>query len=275
MLFSKKNNAKKLKVLILADKAGWVLDRNVDNIIKGIPCNFQKEYYTSISSKKFLAISKDFDLIHYGNSDLSLHLGIVDQIKTPFLISIRSSRYGNYVKNLHEIIERNKFYVHVINEELLKEFPGSIYIPNGISKQFKPYREFVVGFAGVPSEYKGFELIKQACEELNVKFKPATGSISHNKMLNYYKSIDLLVSASIGEGHCNSIFECMAINKPVITTNVGASKKFNLVKIERSVEGIKEGILKFYTYPQVESYTWENANKKLFEYYNQIVDDRK
>ncbi len=262
----------KFKILILADKPGWVVDRNIDNIIEGIPADFTKEYYALIDSEKLLRMTEDFDLVHYGNSDLSFHLSVVDKIRKPFLISIRSHRYGNYVDNLQAIIARNKFNVHVINRELLAEFPGSTYIPNGISPQFLvQQKEFVVGFAGKPTEYKGFDLIQKACEELGVTFRPATGDIDHSDMREYYDSIDLLVSASINEGHCNPVFECMALNIPIITTDVGSSKDLNLVKIERSIESIKKGILKFYTYPQVKSFTWENANKQMFNLYNKIL----
>lgn len=264
---------KKPKILILSDKPGWVVDRNIDNIIKGVPADFTKEYYALVDSQKLLNMSSDFDLIHYGNSDLSFHLDIIDKFTKPFLLSIRSGRYGNYVQNLHEIISRNKFFTHVINRDLLKEFPGSVYIPNGISEQFlNNKKQFVVGFAGKPTEYKGFELIKQACDELNVTFCPAIGDIEHSKMRDYYESIDLLVSASYNEGHCNPIFECMALNIPVITTDVGSSKDLNLVKIERNVESIKNGILKFYTYPQVKDFTWENANKQMFNLYKNILN---
>lgn len=265
----------KLRVLILADHPNWAVNRNVDFIIKYTDCNFQKEYYTTIKSEKLLKMSQEFDLVHYCNSDISFHLEIIEKFRVPFLISIRSHRYGNYVQNLQEIIERNGFFTHVINQELLKEFPSAKYIPNGIGNQFRAFKDFVVGFSGKPTEYKGFELIKKACEELGVTFRPASGNISYRRMKNYYKSIDLLVSASINEGHCNPVFECMAMNKPVITTETSISKTLNLVKIERSVEGIKNGILKFFTYPQVKDYTWENVGKKFYEFYKEIVERSK
>lgn len=260
-----------LKVLILADQPNWVVNRVVDRLIKGIPCKFTKKFYTQITPEEFLRLSSDFDLIHYSNSDLSYHLPILDQIKTPFLLGIRSHRYADYVKDLPQIVKKYNFYVQVLNKELLNDFPEARFIPNGIFEQFKPKKDFVVGFSGQPTEYKGYEMIKQACKELGVKFLPAEGNINPKKMPHYYRKINLLVSASIEEGHCNPIHECMAMNIPVITTNISAVKGYNLIKIERSVEGIKEGILKFYTQPQVEHLSWENVCNQFYDYYNDIV----
>jgi len=93
-----------LKVLILADQPNWIINKVVDRLIKGIPCNFTKKFYSLISSEEFLHISKDFDLIYYSNSDLSFHLSVIDSIETPFLLGIRSHRWPDYVPNIPEII---------------------------------------------------------------------------------------------------------------------------------------------------------------------------
>lgn len=260
-----------LKVLILADQPNWIINKVVDRLIEGIPCNFTKKFYTLIPPEEFLQISSDFDLIHYSNWDLSWHLSIINQIKTPLLLGVRSHRWDSFVPNLPKIIKRNNFYVQVLNKELLKDFPKAKVIPNGIFEQFKPKKKFIVGFSGTPDEYKGFNMVKQACYELGVRFLPATGDISLKKMPDYYRKINLLVSASIEEGHCNPIHECMAMNIPVITTNTSAVKNYNLIKIERSVEGIKKGILKFYTQPQVEHLSWQNICRKFFDYYYEIL----
>ena len=40
----------------------------------------------------------------------------------------------------------------------------------------------------------------------------------------------------------------------------------------RAVEGIKQGILKFYTSAQVLSeYSWENVNRRFYELYKEVV----
>ncbi len=260
-----------LKVLILADKRGWVIERVVDEIINGTPCEFKKVYYSEINSEDLLKMSQDYDLIHYANWDLTFHRSILSRIKKPMLVGVMSHRYPIIMPDFAEVVKEHRFYLQVLNKKLLKDFPDARCIAYGISPEFRPHKEFVVGFSGIASEYKGFNLIKQACEELGVQFKPATGDVPPDQMPEYYKSIDLLVSASIDEGFCWPLYECMAMNIPVITTDTGGSEDLNIIKIERSVEGIKAGILKFYTRPQVEAFTWDKMCKQYLDYYYHIL----
>ncbi len=270
----KKTDEKRLKVLMLADRPGWTVNNVVDRLIEGIPCDFTKDYYSTIEPEKLLEISSQFDLIYYSNTDISRHLEVLGKIKTPILLGVRSHRYANFVKDLPQIIKKYNLHVQVINTALLKEFTTARYIPNGIDAQFKPVKEFIVGFVGVPDEYKGFPLIQQACDELGVKFMPATGNIHKKDMHKYYVGINLLVSASVNEGFANPVMEAMAMNVPVISTETGAVKDYNITIVERSVEGIKNGISKFYTSPQVEHLTWENSCKEFFNYFQDIVSSK-
>lgn len=270
-LLKRNRKSSSLRVLMLADQPGWAVDRGVNNLIANMPFKCVKEYYAKIDSKNLVEISSSFDLIYYSNSDLSFHLSVLDQIKTPVILGIRSHRYSNYVKNIHEVIKKYNLKVQVLNDELGKEFQSYRVVPNGINADFFNHKPFVVGFAGVPDEYKGFPMIKQACEELGVTFKPAIGDIPFEEMKSYYESIDLLVSASVQEGFCNPVMECLAMNKPVITTDTSANKNLDVYKIERSVEGIKKGILKYYTAPMVKDYTWKNAGRKMFDYVYDII----
>lgn len=261
----------RLKVLMLADEPGWVINRVVDKFIKEIPCDFDKDYFTSISSQKLLEISDNYDLIYYSNTALHYHYSVLDKIKTPILLGIRSMRYHLYEPDLPGAIKKYRLHTHVVAAPMLERFRKARFIPNGVFEQYKPKKPFVVGYAGRPSEYKGYPLIEEACRQLGVKFKPATGDVLPHKMLKYYRSIDLLVVASENEGFCNPLVECMAMNIPVISTVTAASRQFNMVTIDRSLDGIKEGILKFYTQPQVADFTWKNSSKKMFDYFYDIV----
>lgn len=262
-----------MKVLILADAPGWAVDRNTDQMIGGIPADFTKRYYTKISSEDLVELANNHDLVHYQNWDLQYHLDVLDKINTPFLLSIRSHRFPSYVKD----VAKNVTQVHVLNRQLQKEFAGSVYIPNGVANIFlKEKKDFIVGFSGKTDEYKGYNLIKKACEELGVRFFPAAGNIPIEEMPQYYKSINLLVSASLAEGHCNPILECMAMDVPIITTDVGVAHELNVVKIDRNVESIKNGILKFCTHIQVENdFSWDSVNEKFYKLYKDIINCNK
>lgn len=255
-----------MKVLILADIPGWIVDRIVDRMIQGIDFDFTKRHYACISTDEFINLANTHDLVHYNNWDIQYHVNRLSEISTPILMSIRSHRFPPYVK---EVAKR--VHVHVINPDLQHEFPGSHYIPDGIFDQFKPVHPFVVGFAGRADDYKGFPLIAQACQELGITFKPAT-SVPPDQMFDYYQSIDLLVSASVAEGFCAPVVECLAMNKPVITTDVGIARHLNVHKIERSVEGIKRGIERFYTSPQVlPKFSWQTVCQQFKDLYMRLT----
>lgn len=258
-----------MKVLILADIPGWIVDRITDEMIKRIPCDFTKRYYTQVSTQEFIELANQHDLVHYQNWDWGYHISRIDEIKTPIITSIRSFRFPDYIHRL-----KGKVHFHIINPDQREFFPEATYIPDGIFDQFKPDHEFTVGFAGKPDDYKGFNLVKKACEELEVRFYPAIGQIPPDKMAEYYKSIDLYVCASLAEGHSTPVMECLAMNKPVLTTDVGIPKFLNVHKVERSLEGIKKGIERFYTEAQVNSFTWENSCKKFENMYADILCNR-
>lgn len=248
-----------MRILILADTKGWIVDRITDEIIKRIDCEFTKVYYDSISTDEFIELANKHDLVHYQNWDWHKHIDRIDEIKTPIITSIRSFRFPEYIYDI-----KDKVHFHIINPDQRKFFPEATYIPDGIFLFER--KEFVVGFAGRPDDYKGFNLIKQACEELGCTFKPAL-DIEPDKMQDYYNSIDLYVCASLAEGHSTPVMECLSINKPVLTTDVGIPHFLNVHKCERSVEGIKNGIEKFFTQNQVKEYTWENICNQIKEMY--------
>jgi SAM-dependent methyltransferase len=268
-----------MKILILADEPGWIIGRITDRMIEGIPFEFTKKCYLhntplSISKEEFLDLGFQHDLIHFQNWGVVFFPEGLKELGYKTLMSIRSFRYP---PELFPVWSTRVKRVHVLHPELLAKIPNSVYIPDGIFDQYIPQHEFTVGFAGVQDDYKGFNLIKKACDELGARFKPAWG-IPPDKMPDYYKSIDLYVCASYQEGFANPVMECLAMNKPVLTTDVGVPSLHNIHKCERSLEGIKKGIGKFYTYPQVKEYSWKNVClqfKKLYEdMMSEIINDK-
>jgi glycosyltransferase involved in cell wall biosynthesis len=253
------SNTHRIKILILSDGLGWIVDRITDEMISRIPHDFTKRFYTQINTDDFIKEANQHDLVHYQNWDWAKHIDRIGEIKTPIITTIRSFRFPQYIYDI-----KDKVHFHIINPDQKEYFPNATYIPDGIFPLEQ--KEFVVGFAGRPDEYKGFNLIKQACEELGVKFEPAL-DLDPSCMDLYYKSIDLYVCASEAEGMSTPVMECLSINKPVLTTNVGIPKFLNVHKCQRSVEGIKNGIEKFYTQNQVKDYNWENVCNQINKMY--------
>ncbi len=249
-----------MKILILADTSGWICDRITDEMIKRIPFEFTKRYYTEISTNEFVELANQHDIVHYQNWDWAKHKDRIDEIKVPIITSIRSFRFPEYI---HEL--KDKVHFHIINPKQREFFPDATYIPDGIF-EFKP-RKFVVGFAGRPDEYKGFNLIREACDELGVEFRPAL-DVKPGDMQEYYDSIDLYACASENEGHSTPVMECLSQNIPVVTTDVGIPSLLNVHKVARNVESIKQGIECFYTQNQVKEYSWNNICKQFEQFYD-------
>jgi hypothetical protein len=256
-----------MKVLILPDTPNWVIDRHTDIMIKKMPCEFTKRYFDRISLEEFINIANQNDIVHYQNPISPVHIPGLPYIKKPIIMSVRSHRWLDLARESQPYV-----YMHVITPALHKIFPDAEYIPNGIFEQFVPDHPFVVGFAGKANEYKGFHLIEEACKRAGAIFLPATGEIAPEEMIRYYKSIDLYVCASENEGHSTPVMECLAMNKPVITVDVGLPSTLNVHKVERTIESIQQGIERFYTWPQVKEFTWDNTAKKFYDLYMRLIN---
>lgn len=262
-----------MRILILPDGSNWVVDRNCQALIKSLPeIEFTVKPYSQISAEEFINLGNDHDIVHYFNWGIMKFESVLQELNTPLLLSVRSHRYRKPLVN--KMYNRPGTFLHVINPDLLSDFPNATYIPNGIFDAIKPDHEFTVGFAGYNEpaalEYKGFHLIKEACEKLGVKFKPALNDIEPDKMTDYYKSIDVYVCASIAEGFSTPIMECLAMNIPVVTTDTGVPRQFDIVKVERNVEAIMKGIKRFYTQDLVKEFRWDKLAPKYKELYDKI-----
>jgi glycosyltransferase involved in cell wall biosynthesis len=156
----------------------------------------------------------------------------------------------------------------------LKELTGTdnmVYIPNGVDEElFK--RPFKAGFVGAKDswEHKGYYLAKQACEELGIELKVAKEhDYTHETMPEFYKDIDVLLIPSLSEGCHNPTLEALAMNIPVISTDVGIADELEGVfLVNRSVDGIKGGLC--YICPRIqilEEYTWKIISNQYRELY--------
>ena len=93
-------------------------------------------------------------------------------------------------------------------------------------------------------------------------------------MPEWYKSIDLYVCASLNEGYSAPVMECLASNRPVVTTEVGAPSFLNCHFSERTYDSLKKEIGKFYTSPQVQDYRWDRVAGEFNKLYERIMDEK-
>lgn len=180
--------------------------------------------------------------------------------------------------SLIEIYNQTKYCV-CQNQELesqlrrLLKKDNLVYIPNGVDEKLFN-RKFVAGFVGAKdsNEHKGFHLAKQACDELGIELKVAKEwDYTHEDMPKFYNQIDCLLIPSLSEGCHNPTLEALAMNKPVISTDVGIANDLEgVIIVERDIESIKNALRKLSGRIQIlEEYTWDN----IAEQYRSLYDE--
>jgi len=165
-------------------------------------------------------------------------------------------------------------------------------------------REIVIGWVGnskwasTLGDKKGFySILSPALEQLQAEGLPLRlhvadrqgGFIPHDRMVHYYKDIDLYICTSEIEGTPNPVLESMACGVPIISTDVGIvpqafgplQKQFILA--ERSVECLKEAIRRLLAdrsqfralsnenLDQIRSWDWPNQTRKFDSFFQDIL----
>lgn len=257
-----------MKVLILADIPGWIVDRIADRMIAGMPSiEFVKRYYACTETNEILRLAGEVDLVHYLNWDIAMHWPALQEIWKKLLLSIRSHRYPDYVPNVAGAVRQ----VHVVSETLREKFPGSRYIPDGVMIEPRPLR---VGWAGKPCAYKGNATIEKVCREIGAEFKPAI-DLPADRMTAYYDSIDVLVCFSEAEGFCAPVMEALALNKPVISTECGAAWErwvTGVMWVERHEDDLKDALYLHWPARMIGEMTWQKVCPQFERLYHVLVD---
>ena len=148
------------------------------------------------------------------------------------------------------------------------------------------------------SDLKGVrKIIKPALEELiqegypiEIKFADRKeGYIPHDKMPDYYNSIDVYICASKNEGTPNPVLESMASGVPIISTNVGivrdafGKKQTEFILEERSKEALKNKLITLLNHKelleelskenleQIKDWTWERKCQQFKEFFKNNI----
>lgn len=196
-----------------------------------------------------------YDVVHFNySSHFGKHRSLIERTlnheNRPVLIgSVIGHRWhaaaDDHEQNVQtrETIETMRLMDHVtaqtpeLHERLIANgITHSTMIPNGVDRNIFPYKRIlVVGHVGPLFEkpvgdYKGGNITREACEQLNLMFSvpgcyggpsrgPKTpGQRGQDKMVDWYKTIDVLCQPSSGEGCSNPIMECLAMNIRIICT---------------------------------------------------------
>jgi glycosyltransferase involved in cell wall biosynthesis len=228
-----------------------------------------------IAERDNLPDGSNYDVIHIlFSGGVAKIKDYILQHKSKVYTTLASERTLNqYFDKLEDLIEIYKNTICcVCQNPRLKEKLKSIinqdnvvYIPNGVDEQLFE-RKFVVGFVGAmadATDHKGLKLAQQACKELNLELRMAHSGYKSNiqpfeTMPDFYRGIDCLILPSLSEGCNNPTLEALAMNKPVISTDVGIANELEgVILVERNVEGLKRALRKLSGRIQIlEKYTW-------------------
>ena len=137
-----------------------------------------------------------------------------------------------------------------------------VYVPNGVDPTIFRPRAIVVGWVGnkrpAVREYKGLPLILGAVKKLNATlpcgcvFLEDPSNYPHvvpqKQLVEYYRKLDVFVSASIGEGSSNVVNEALACGVPVVSTDTGMARELwqdelPIIIVDRAVDAIAKGIV--------------------------------
>jgi glycosyltransferase involved in cell wall biosynthesis len=169
-------------------------------------------------------------------------------------------------------------------------------------------RNLVIGWVGNSEwkkevdDFKGVNtILKPAIEELQkegYKIEPYFADrkermIPHNKMVEYYSKIDVLVCSSKCEGTPNPVLEAMACGVPVISTKVGivpealGKLQKEYILEERTKECMKEKIIKLLNncdnisklssenLKQIKNWEWKKVCKKMEKFFDEAFKTSK
>lgn len=255
-----------MKILLLADIPGWIVDRLCQRMTVEMPeIDWQLGYYGCMTTEEILTAAADVDLIHYGNWDIERHWLRILEADKPLLVSVRSHRFPDRFR--FEVAPRVR--LHVITRALQDEFPSARYVPDGVLIDHQRPR---VGFAGKPGPYKRTEMIAEACSRVGADFVIAE-NLPPEQMPGWYRSIDVLVCASIAEGFAAPVFEARAMHRPVISVRSGSAWECNLPGVkwfDGTLHGLVEALTEFNS-PTPEEFRWPSVAANLRHLYADMV----
>lgn len=260
-----KSNLK--KILLVADVPGWAFDHRAKDMMN-MPSDKVK------LDLKYLHQVKKEDIEEY---DLIYPMAVImaySLYKKGFplnklgagITSMRQFRfYQHKDKTFYKSFDRFFKDIHIVNtasDEFVDYF--SQYRPVhktrvGIDHHvFKPLpsrprnKVFTIGWVGssTDSKIKGFDVIKEAVNGLNIKLDIRTKTnnfVSREQMLTFYQNLDCFICSSKSEHLPLPILEAAACGVPIISTKVGIVpeliKSFeNGIIVERKVEPIRNAI---------------------------------
>ncbi len=283
------------KIIIIADVPNWIFDRHAHKLKNEL----SDSYDIDIAYMGQAFDEASYDLIH----PLEWNLVPLEQIKNPrkWITGIRSHISWNSLNfQAFCLALREKFaVVYVVSEQLLEIFqphvPQIKLLAHGIdTHHFKaiaaPTSEsgrLRVGWAGNrKSPAKGFESLIEPLNGLpgvNLVYCGYSDRLmTLEEMPGFYESIDAYVCSSSSEGHNNSLMEAAAMERAIITTNVGTVAEYlvnglSALIVPRDHAAIAEAVIRLRDDPALRVRLGIAARQAVlakFDWRERIIDHR-
>lgn len=268
-----------MNILMLTDKLdNWAIHNRAKAFQKFMP-EHSFVIRAGLNNPSCLADQQNFDLIHFNFSyGLTQYANFILDNKHRCVITVVNERsllvgFG-VAQGIFEKILKACPHVTSVNKKMA-DMVGAKYIPNGIDEdKFDVWKNPVVGYSGTNRDNKNVGVIIAACRDLGVELRTAfyndmNPTMPHERMKEFYMSIDVYVHASITEGFNNTIIEALSCNVPVLMTRQGCWHEFEgwVDFIDPTVDSVKKGLQKFLGRRLIcEKFLWKN----IFPKYRQV-----
>ncbi|MEO7360259.1 MAG: asparagine synthase-related protein, partial [Gemmatimonadaceae bacterium] len=238
-IFPTKMEAKKPRILAIADVPNWIFERHAKYLQEQLADDFNitVQFHTQQFDED------DYDLIY------PLEFGLVptSRITQPwkYVTALRShvSWQSHAPEQLGGYLNAYFQRTHVVSERLRNEIapfvPRIAYVTHGIDgtifaeqpRSHTPGKKLRVGWAGNrQTAVKGFdEYIKPLGDLAGVELVfcgYSDRNLGLNEMAQWYRSIDVYVCASLSEGSNNSLIEAAATGCAIVTTDNGTVPEY-------------------------------------------------
>ena len=234
------------------------------------------------------------------------HLFLEDDIEKTKKIFSKCSNYyvsSNKLLEIYKNIDLENYPYGVITDGVdLEEF----YPKNKRKFEDINNRKIKIGWVGNSAwkqdkeDFKGVNtILKPVIKELIEEGYPIETyfadrqerMIPHDKMVDYYSDIDVIVCTSKIEGTPNPVLEGMACGDVVVSTNVGivpdvlGKKQSEFILKERSKKCLKEKIIYLVEHrelfeelskenlEQIKSWTWQKISERFKEFFDHVFEE--
>ncbi|MDO8669477.1 MAG: glycosyltransferase [Candidatus Buchananbacteria bacterium] len=288
--------AKKPKILLIPNVPNWAFDNNAKQLKKRLEkfYDFDIKYHDYFKENKKVNLKK-YDcifLFFWPALDLILKHLTPEEAQDKLITGVFSynswagrKRYAqSQFKRCRGLIINNKKIASLFKSSNYETF----FIPKLVDDDLFYYKKtkspasdkLVVGWVGNPNHagrnYKGYwNILLPVCQKNNSWIELQTAFqknnfIAHDKMNDFYNSIDVLVCVSRGETGPNTVLEAGLCKRAVVSTKVGVvaeiiKNNYSGLIIKRNKKSLEKALKKLYDNRKLIDAMGDNLRRKIIK----------